>query len=540
VIASRRRSSRAAVVLVLIVAYVQVGLVLSDYSSVWAQPEEFEWREYILMNGPSLSKADVARGLNWRIFEYEPRSTRPLSHYFEIVDTKFRAALWTIAVPHPSLSLTWLFLLAATPMLFFALLRNLAVPAGLAGMITALYVANPGTLSLLAVDFRPAKPLANFAIVCAVWWASRIHASGVVRHPYMDDAFYGLCVFMLASFLVDETALLSFPAVLLLFPAMVFASATRVAAFFALPVVTYFAYFLGVPALSKMAGFDLPKLETYGPAAAATAGSSLRRFVINADVLRDLPTNLLTFLSDMFGLVNPALSRSRLYTALWIAVVLCVSAVVLIACYRAYLRGWRSLVGGDWIVWRSLALLIAVTFFANVMLHLVANPIWGLHWLNTFWPIFWLLFIALALRSTDLNAALATAATCFIITASVYNFTYVNNAFKTFFYYRTVVFQDVMTNRVNRFDIPREDGAALFEKTRSIWREHKYATRISSIPAELYYLVHDLRLIEPGITHTRTGTLFDGRVPAFDLLKEHGAGDKYFVVMPSRWARHVR
>jgi len=525
------------VVAVLAVAYFQVFLVLGDYGSVWAQPEEFEWREYILMDGGALSTADLARGLNWRIFEYEPRSTRPLSHYFEIVDTKFRAALWAFRVPHPSLSLTWIFLLIVTPVLFFRVLRNLGVPSTLAGMLTALYVANPGTLSLAAVDFRPSKPLANFAIVCALWAASRIRAGDVARRQPTESPFYALCLFMFVSFLFDETALLSFPALLLLFPAVVFRTPVRIVTFFMLPVVTYFAYFRGTPALTVLAGFDLPRLDTYGPAAAATAASSLQRFVINAEVLHDLPDNAVLFLSDMFGLVAPSLSPSPFYAALWTAVVASSCGVVAVAGVRAWRRGWRSAFRGDLTVWRSLALLAAVTFFGNVMLHLVGHRIWGLHWLNTYWPIFWLLFVALALRSTELNPAVAGAAACLIITASVYNFVYANNAFKTFFYYRTVMFEDVLTNRVNRFDIPRADGSALFERTRSIWRGHRYATRIPSIPTELYYLVHDLRLLEPGITHGRTGTLFDGSIATFDLVKEHGTADRYFIVVPSRWAR---
>lgn len=526
-------------VAVLAVAYLQVFLVLGNYGSVWAQPEEFEWREYILMDGGALSTADLRRGLNWRIFEYEPRSTRPLSHYFEIVDTKFRAALWAVRVPHPSLSLTWIFLLIATPALFFRLLRNLSVPSTLAGMITALYVANPGTLSLAAVDFRPAKPLANFAIVCSLWGASRLSAGDAAHRQHTESPFLALCLFMFVSFLFDETALLSFPALLLLFPAVVFRTPTRIVTFFMLPVVTYFAYFRGTPALTALAGFDVPRLDSYGPAAAATAASSLQRFVLNAEVLHDLPDNAMLFLSDMFGLVPPSLSPSRFYTALWTGVVASLSGVAAVAGVRSCRPGWRSAFRGDLTVWRSLALLAAVTFFGNVMLHLVGHRIWGLHWLNTYWPIFWLLFVALALRSTDLNPAVAGAATCLIVTASVYNFVYVNNAFKTFFYYRTVIFEDVLTNRVNRFDIPKADGAALLERTRSIWRGRRYATRIPSIPTELYYLVHDLRLIEPGITHGRTGTLFDGSIATFDLVKEHGAADRYFVVAPSKWARRL-
>jgi hypothetical protein len=511
--------------------------VLTDYGSVWAQPEEFSWREYILMDGTSVSQADFVKPLNWRIFEYEPRSTRPLSHLFEIVDTKFRVALWNLFTPHPSLSLTWVFLLVLTPLLFYKLLCNVEVQPRLACAITALYVGNPATLSLLVVDFRPAKPIASFAIVCSLYWASRIHRARNDRFDPPNDSFYGLCAFMLTSFLFDETAVLSFPAVLLLFPGIVFRNVARGVAFFALPVLTYFAWFWWIPLLTIQAGFDAPRLATYGPVAAATSRSAVQGLLLNPDVLRDLPTNATLFLSDLFGLVDPGLSRSREYTLLWAGGVLCIGVVILLVGVAIVRSRGRFLLRRD--LWQSLLALLAVTFFANLTLHLVENRLWGLHWLNTFWPIFSLLFLGVVLKPVDLHPLFLAAAASVIVTASVYNFTYVNNGFKSFFYYRSVSFVDVLTHKVNRFELARADGDGLLERTRAIWRGHADATRLQAIPTELYYLVHDLRLIEPGITHAREGTIFDGSVATFDLARQTAREDDYFVVSPSQWARRI-
>src|SRR5262247_2605472 len=133
--------------MVLLYVYVRVALLLTNYNVVWAQMEELNWREYILSNGISLTSDDWTKPLNWQVFEYAPRCTRPLSSYVETLDTKLRAALWKVMVPHPSLSITWILSLLITPWLFFRLLRNLEVDSNIAILATALYVGNPGTLS---------------------------------------------------------------------------------------------------------------------------------------------------------------------------------------------------------------------------------------------------------------------------------------------------------------------------------------------------------------------------------------------------------
>ncbi len=540
-----RDNSRYAMYAVLVFAYLKIALLVLDYNCVWTQPEEFNWREYILMDGPGLSQRDIIKGLNWKVFEYEPRCTRPLSSYFEILDTKCCAWLWNFMVPHPSLSLTWLFLLILSPWLFYKLLRNLGIPRYLAGMITALYLGNPSTLSLVAVNFRPSKPIANFAIIFCLYWASTLHEKGeghALPSGKQFIAFCGLCAFMLVSFFFDETALLSFPAIILFFPEVVLRDIKRAVCFFSLPVITYAAYFRLFPAITVLSGFELPSLQSYSPAAPFTGGALLEK-IFNPDILRDLPVNLSIFLSDSFGLVNPALSGSLYYTALWVSIVLVIVFVIVkgaMTLYRTERRvvveafAFRAVFCGRVNLLRSVIVLSGVTFFANLTLHLVDNKIWGLYWLNTFWPIFFFLFLGMLLRSLNLNKLFVGAATCLIITASFYNFIYVNNAFKSFFYYRTVNFGDVITNKVNRFALPLSHDEYLFEKTREIWKSHKDKTVITSIPTELYYLVHDLRLLKPGTTYSQRWSVFDGHVQEFSLVKERGKKDEYFWAVPSR------
>jgi hypothetical protein len=157
-----------------------------------------------------------------------------------------------------------------------------------------------------------------------------------------------------------------------------------------------------------------------------------------------------------------------------------------------------------------------------------------LHWLNAYWPIFFLIPVGLLTDKLRLNRVVAAVGTCLVIAASIYNFTYVNNAFKQFFYYRKVVFEDVLVHKINRFDVPLQGDSRLFTTTYSIWKQHENEAVISSIPTELYYLVHDLRLIAPGTTMTGRWSVFDGHVLEFDLVRSPDPTKKSFEVIPAK------
>ena len=157
-------------------SYYQVIRILSDYGICWALMEG-GWKPRILSWGPPTPFSALKHVFYWWIFEYEPRLTRPLSSLFEIYDTPFRAALWHVIPPHPSLSLTWIFSLILAPLLLFAVLRQLKAGSGTALLAIALYVANPGILSLESFLFRPGKALANAGILLCLWLAARQSAA---------------------------------------------------------------------------------------------------------------------------------------------------------------------------------------------------------------------------------------------------------------------------------------------------------------------------------------------------------------------------
>jgi hypothetical protein len=243
-------------------------------------------------------------------------------------------------------------------------------------------------------------------------------------------------------------------------------------------------------------------------------------------------------LSDSFGLVNPSLSPSYLYKFLWAATVLLLALIAMsigIKFFR-YIRNSRiNFKSNHYTIGSaSVVALVLVTVFANLLLHLVDNHIWGLHWLSTFWAIFYFISVAIILNKINLNYLLMFIASIFIISTSYYNFLYVNNSFKKFFYYRTIDIKDIWTHRVNRFQVAIDKNTENYKLTKYIWKEHNNISIIQHIPTELYYLVHDLRLVTPGKSYAQRWSVFDGHVNTFSLIRSSCTGNNYFTVLPER------
>jgi hypothetical protein len=527
-------------------------LLLSNYNYVWTQPEEFNWREYILADGTEIRLHDLYKIFDWQTFEYEARTTRPLSSMAEIIDTKFRVWLWKYIIPHPSLSITWVLLLLISPLVFYKVLRNIGIEKTLSIVISCLYVTNPATLSLAVVNFRPSKPVANFAILLCLYIASSINKRTIdprstnrrLINPLNN--YYILCVVMLISFFFDETALISYVAVPLFFPKVVFVNVKRIMAFIIIPIITCCCIYKLFPFLGKLAGYSgnsIASITEHHTIINNSTGSIIDKVgglfttgwrLVTADIF----TNVKIFLSDSFGLVNPSLSPSYLYKFLWAATVLLLALIAMsigIKFFR-YIRNSRiNFKSNHYTIGSaSVVALVLVTVFANLLLHLVDNHIWGLHWLSTFWAIFYFISVAIILNKINLNYLLMFIASIFIISTSYYNFLYVNNSFKKFFYYRTIDIKDIWTHRVNRFQVAIDKNTENYKLTKYIWKEHNNISIIQHIPTELYYLVHDLRLVTPGKSYAQRWSVFDGHVNTFSLIRSSCTGNNYFTVLPER------
>lgn len=398
--------------------------------------------------------------------------------------------------------------------------------------------------------------MANFAILLCLFLASKINSRLIDpgknsrRSVNPETSFYLLCIVMLVSFMFDETALISYAVIPLFFPRVVFGGTKKVILYAAIPLATFCCYFKLFPWFSALAGYPNKSLFSttgyfsfiHSPAGAlhaANIASTTGELIAKAKAIitSDLFTNIKIFISDISGLVNPALSKSILYYFLWSITV----TLLAIMAVLAVMKSVRILRRGEpffnnlhfSVGFASAAALVLVTLFANTLLHLVDNHIWGLHWLNTFWAIFFFITAAFIINKAGFNRWLVAAAAIAIMSTSYYNFVYVNNAFKNFYYYHSIDINAVWTHKANRFDVPLENSLALYAMIRFIWKENGRQTVIRSIPTELYYLAHDLRLISPGTSYAKEEYVFDGYVKTFSLEKQNPPGG-FFIAVPEK------
>src|SRR5206468_9003836 len=125
------------------------------------------------------------------------------------------------------------------PLLLFALLRLLKISSIVAAFTTALYVANPGVLSLEALHFRSAKAVANVAILFCLWLAGIQNAllqKGTATDRQMTWRFGVLCLITFVCLFSDEVALIVYPAIAILFPRIVFRTRLTTIIFALIPI----------------------------------------------------------------------------------------------------------------------------------------------------------------------------------------------------------------------------------------------------------------------------------------------------------------
>ncbi|MBF0122556.1 MAG: hypothetical protein HQL21_03980, partial [Candidatus Omnitrophica bacterium] len=253
------------IILLLFVYTVLIPRVVS-YDHSWAITEILYLEEAAFKTGPQLNWQDLKNGLNYEKFEGKktPRITRPLSSYFQILDAKFRAWLWRYILPHPSLSLTWLFSLLLAPLFLYLSLRNLGVDCNIAIGMSIFYLLTPTNLSHITELFRPAKPLADFVIIFCLYWASSLEKNFLQQNKPLPWGKYLFFWFTVAfSFYWDEYALLIFPAILVVFPKVLTHRKGYLLLWLLLPFITAAFYFCVIPCLTWLSGFEYPHLSHY-------------------------------------------------------------------------------------------------------------------------------------------------------------------------------------------------------------------------------------------------------------------------------------
>ncbi len=429
-----------AILLLMFVYFLIIPTCLS-YQNAWVQPEELFIKSFLLKTGVNLNAQDLKSGLFWQLFEYKPRSTRPLSSYFEIIDTKFRCWLWRYMLPHPSLSLSWIFSLILAPLFLYQLLRNMNISPPVATTLVAFYLATPGVLSCEAMLFRPAKPMANFCIIFCLYLASTLKKGFLDKNrPIPAINFLLFWLITAVSFYWDETALLIFPAVLVIFPSL-FKRKEFLFSWLLLPAITLTAYLKIIPYLTVLAGHDRPQLAHYDLVQSLfepqTILHSLQYLGINS-------RNLILETMGIFPMANSAPQIIRIFMILaifsWITIFVCLCRKVpwLRRPMVPSLRGEQSPTKQSLknsILFDPLCIFLIVLLFLFNTIAYMTTLVWGPYYYGSFWTIFFVLFLAQYLERANIQKAILLTCFFFIIISTTNCFLGLNTINKKYYWY---------------------------------------------------------------------------------------------------------
>ena len=464
------------------------------------QPEEFLIKSYVLENGRALNGEDLRRGLNWNKFEFVPRPTRPLSSYFEIIDTKFRSWLWQYVPPHPSLSLTWIFTLGLTPLALFYFLRSLRIEPNIALSAVAYYLSTPAVMSCVFMLFRPAKAMTSCGIVLCLLWAACIHKKYLWDERQRDVPIFQYVIFLTAVFINlfwDETALILYPALFFFYPRLVL-DKKRIVWFLSLPVLVGAAYFYFIPTLTVLAGWAWVDLSSY---------DMFRKAVFTLP-LKSVMTNVWLLFSENYGLIYPSAQMPK---------VLCIFVYLnwawLLFVVVRVIDNLKAAQDFKKLIWW----LSAIVLSAGVHAYLVSvtNGVWGPYYYGAFTSIFFAIGLAKLLELSKMDRFVWLSGMLIVIMILWTNFFAVNKVYKALHYYpaRAGDIGYIYTGEVDRYD-PGEVFGFLDGKLKSAaydyWmyrRTHGREPDSWELPKELLWMAFE---INPGKYHF-TGDFFIDR-----------------------------
>jgi hypothetical protein len=530
-----RDPARRALLLVALIplcfAYVRTALFLSDPGVCWEQPETGNWKPQMVAWGFPHSLSGLGHALDWPALEDEPRVTRPLANVFELFDTPFRALLLRAILIPPSLSLTWLFSLVASPLLLWLLLRRLGVERWIGLLAVALFVANPGVLSLEVMLFRPGKALANAVILFCLWLAAGQDAKRrqTPAAGRLTLRFAVLCAVVWFSLFFDEVILIVYPALALLFPRLVFRSKGTIALFALIPAAYAVVIVKIMPALTRLAGYP-PITRRYSPAATMVGLLTFREPAHSYRiVLKDIVDNSRSVLQDSFGLIRPDLPHRPYYVALFVTIVLLGAAYAGFAAIAAWRRlrerheRVTALALGEnaaGIACRAgLAFLGALVYEGVLMSVSLGNGVeprmWGLYYYGVFCVVFVVLGLATLANMIRPPVILATVFTLAVCCATTDIFPATNQGYKYAHYYPydPPRLSRIFDNTENRFAVPHSNSALLREKSLALWRTRTTHQPVLGIPFELSPLIYELGLLP---------TQIRGNPRSFDLTWQDG------------------
>lgn len=489
--------------LLIILVYGYIVLFLLNHENSWMMPELHEHKSHILKSAWNITGSDLKESLNWEVFEKFPRCTRPMSSFFEIMDTKWRSWLWRYTIPHPSLSLTFIFSLILSPVLLYKIFRNWGIGYNAALCILAIYLVSPGFLSTVVMLFRPAKPMTNFSLILCMFLASNMSKTQR-RNARQDESmhrFLMLIIVMFVSFFWDETALLVYPALLVFFPEIIL-KRPRILFFLSLVPLAYVFYYHVIPALTVAAGFNMPDLSSYLP---ANRFFDLGLFYRNASILyNNIPINTKLLFTESLGLVDPgsipSISGKVLSFLNWAAMILFFCGSFFVFFKNRYLR--RFNLSGIRNFFLICSFLIFLCVFHSYLLHIKGDiQVWGPYWYGAYFSVIFTAFLAkhASMARTHFPqipgyflfgvALIAVVNLCYI-------FPYTNYAYKKFHHeiYAPELIEKVFRSDINRFAVKKDGPADLYRRTKEYWKTRRKGAegRVPVLPKECHYLTIEI------------------------------------------------
>jgi hypothetical protein len=455
IVCKRNYNLQIAITLLLLAFAYIISLVINPRCS-WVQPEAFNYKNYIVHNVPL---KDIIKGtFNNQAFENSDRITRPLSSMFEIIDTHFRIWLWQYVKPIASLSITFLFSLILSPILFFKFLKNIGIRPAIAIFATTLMLLNPGSLSLIVMLFRPAKAMVNFCFILSLFLASSIVIQDRLSSMNKNNRLLpllGISIFF--GFLFDETAVIIVMAILILFPSVFIMNRKRILGFLVVPAVLAVCYLNIFPHLAVHYGYAKPDLLHYQPLATPN-------FPSTAIVLKNFYDNSIDITIESLGVFNPFNMHEmwQKYLFLFLIIADSIFIIKLLMTSRNKISTNPAYISK--LVSRSLFLILVLYLFHTLILDTVSirptvGRVWGPYYYGAYFGIAWGIFIAAvgevaAQRQTKFSYSFAMLM-CLTCAALMTAFPYTNFIYHRYHYYPyyAPLIENSYRGEINRFAV---------------------------------------------------------------------------------------
>lgn len=416
----------------------------------WMQPETFIWKSQIIQDvkaGPWLDV--IKRIFDLRIFEFAPRTTRPLASLFEIVDTVFRSYLWKFVTPHPSLSLSWIFTLIVSPLILYRILLLRGVSSFASFAMIGIYLTQMGTLSSVAMLFRSGKPV-TLCLLMVSWYLCEL----LVRNGFEWKRYYLLLATLFVSSFFDEYTLLTyvFSAVLL---ANLLYRQPRLLMSFLTPGIVYLIAVI----------YAFPKLATTFYGLKLTLKNYDAEYGILVRISNFLQLDfVLVLLWDMWILIRESLciynpfEIPNLLDRTVMIIHLAVTIILLLFLLRRFLNkiisgGFKKTVFYNPSLTFILVCSIIAILFHGVTMFISSNKLWGPYYYGTFFGVFVTLFIAEIWKLNGIVRKITYVWTLTLLLSSMLTFPAINNAYKQTHYYpySPVKIKNIFSGKSNRF-----------------------------------------------------------------------------------------